>query len=219
MQLVGWSLGGILSLLSAADGRVPAYSVSMFGSPFDFTQVALMAPVRRLADLTGGALGTALYRAMGIAPSYLVRWGFQATALTPQVQKPVWILMNLDDREALAHAEGVDNLMANMIAYPGRSFGQLYHVFFRVNELSGGRVELSDRTIDLANVTVPVMNIAGSSDVLAPKAAVHRVADLVPRAPEVRMETVPGGHLGLLTGRSAERTSWRHLDEFLLEND
>jgi polyhydroxyalkanoate synthase len=219
VQLVGWSLGGIMSLLSAADGRVPAYSVAMIGSPFDFAQVRLMAPVRRLAGLTGGALVTALYRAMGGAPSTLVSIGFQATSIERQLRKPFWLLANLDDTDKLAHAEAVDNLMARMIAYPGRTFGQLYHRFFRVNEISGGKVTLSDRTIDLASVEVPVMNVAGTSDVLAPRAAVHHVADLVRRAPEVRMELAPGGHLGILTGRSAERTTWKHLDEFLLAND
>jgi polyhydroxyalkanoate synthase len=191
----------------------------MFGSPFDFAQMRLLAPVRRLSDLTGGALGTALYRALGGAPSLLVRWGFQATAIGRQVQKPAWTLANLDDREALAHSEAVDRFMASMIAYPGRTFGQLYHRFFRVNELSGGSVELSNRTVRLADVRVPVLALASPTDVLAPKAAVHHVADLLPNAPEARMETVPGGHLGILTGRAAERTGWRHLDEFLLEND
>ena len=219
VQLVGWSLGGIMALLSVADVRAAAYSVAMFGSPFDFAQVRMMGPVRRLADRTGGLVTTALYRALGGAPSPLVRWGFQATSLSRQVQKPFWTLANLDDREALAHAEAVDDFMGKMIAYPGRTFGQLYHRFFRVNEISGGKVELSNRTIDLADVRVPVFALAGSSDVLAPAAAVYHVADLIPRAAEVRLETVPGGHLGLLTGRSAERTGWRHLDEFLLEND
>jgi polyhydroxyalkanoate synthase len=35
----------------------------------------------------------------------------------------------------------------------------------------------------------------------------------------VRLETAPGGHLGILTGRAAERTTWRYLDEFMLAHD
>jgi len=52
--------------------------------------------------------------------------------------------------------------------------------------------------------------------VLAPKAAVHHVADLL-GGPECRLETAPGGHLGVLTGRGARRTTWHYLDEFLIE--
>jgi polyhydroxyalkanoate synthase len=106
-----------------------------------------------------------------------------------------------------------------MLAYPGRSFGQLYHTFFRVNDLSDGRLELADRTVDTRNVRAPVMTVAGNDDVLAPQAAVHHVGALVGGAPDVRLENAPGGHLGVLTGRSAERTTWGYIDEFLLEYD
>jgi polyhydroxyalkanoate synthase len=120
----------------------------------------------------------------------------------------------------LAHIEAVDDYMAHMLAYPGRTFGQLYHRFFRVNDLADGRVELEDgERIDLADVSVPVLVVAGSNDVLAPRDAVHHVADLLTGSPDVRVETSTGGHLGVLTGRSARRTTWRHLDDFLRDYD
>ena len=115
--------------------------------------------------------------------------------------------------------QAVDAYMAGMLAYPGRTFGQLYHAFFRVNELADGRIKLSDKTIDLNQVRLPVLSVAGKSDVLAPKAAVHHIGDLLPRSPEARLETAPGGHLGVLTGMSARHTTWRYLDEFLHEHD
>jgi polyhydroxyalkanoate synthase len=105
--------------------------------------------------------------------------------------------------------------MASMHAYPGRTFGQLYHQFFRVNDLADGHLVVSDHEIDLASVEVPVLSIAGETDVLAPRPAVHHVGDLLPNAPEVRLATAPGGHLGVLTGRAARRTTWPALDEFL----
>ena len=66
-------------------------------------------------------------------------------------------------------------------------------------------------------MTVPVLAVAGEGDVLAPRAAVHHVASLLPNAPEVRLVTAPGGHLGVLTGRGAAATTWRALDAFLAE--
>jgi polyhydroxyalkanoate synthase len=106
-----------------------------------------------------------------------------------------------------------------MLAYPGRTFGQLYHQFFRVNELAGGTLELGDHRIELSNVDVPVLAIGGKSDVLAPIEAVHHVAALLPNSPDVMLETAPGGHLGVLTGRSAIRSTWIFLDEFLADYD
>lgn len=218
VQMVGWCLGGIMSLLSVADGRVPARSVAMIASPFDFTQLRMMAPIRQLGRLTRGAAGTALYRMMGGAPAGMVALGFRLSSFDKLVTKPVAIATHLSDREFLAQIEAVDALMDNMAAYPGRTFGQLYHRFFRVNDLHDGKLELSEgQEIDLANVNVPVLAVAGEADVLAPKGAVDHVAGLLTGAPECRLATAPGGHLGVLTGRSAERTTWRYLDEFLLE--
>ena len=221
IQPVGWCLGGILTLLAAAaDPDQPIASIALVASPFDFAQVRMMAPIRRIAKLTGGALGTALYRALGGAPAPLVSRGFQLTALDRYLTKPLFLAQNLHNRETIAHAEAVDAYMARMFAYPGRTFGQLYHAFFRVNSLAGGRVELREgHEIDLADVRQPVLSVAGTADVLAPKAAVHHVGSLLPNAAEVRLETAPGGHLGVLTGRSAIGTTWRYLDEWLAGHD
>ena len=218
-QMVGWCLGGIMGMLAVADGRTEVASVTMVASPFDFAQVSLMAPVRRLSELTGGAFGTALYRALGGAPATLVGAGFRLTSIDRYLTRPMVLASRMDDTDFLAQDEAIERFMRSMIAYPGRTFGQLYHRFFRVNDLSDGRLDLADRTVDLRNVRAPVLAVAGLTDVLAPRPAVHHVGGLLRGAPDVRLETAPGGHLGVLTGRAAERTTWRHLDEFLLEYD
>jgi polyhydroxyalkanoate synthase subunit PhaC len=220
VHLVGWCLGGIMSLLAVAGDRdLHVASVSLIASPFDFTRVRLTAPIRKLAEITGGRIVTSLYRTLGGAPAPLVSLGFQLTALDKRLTKPLTVLRNLDDREMLAHIEAVDDYMANMLAYPGRTFGQLYHRFFLVNELAGGCLVLSERTIRLSDVDRPVLVVAGATDVLAPQEAVFHVADLLTGVPEIRLETGKGGHLGVLTGRGARSTTWRYLDEFLAEHD
>jgi polyhydroxyalkanoate synthase len=221
VQLVGWCLGGIMSMLAVAGhAQLDVRSVALIASPFDFTRVRLMQPIRQLAELTEGRVVTALYRALGGAPAPLVSMAFQATALDKRVTKPLTLLRNLHDRDLLAHIEAVDDYMANMLAYPGRTFGQLYHRFFIVNELAEGKLMLGeDRAIDLADVQVPVLSVAGRNDVLAPVDAVHHLASLLPNSPDVRVETATGGHLGVLTGRSAHLETWRALDEFLTDYD
>src|SRR3954469_17059275 len=219
IQLVGWCLGGIMALLATAAHELPVRSVAMVASPFDFAQVRMAAPIRRLAQLTGGALGTSLYRMLGGAPASLVSLGFRATALDRYLTKPLVLAQHMHDRDWLAHSQAVDQYMASMLAYPGRTFGQLYHQFFRVNALAGGTLELGDHCIDLSNVNVPVLAVGGTADVLAPIDAVKHVTSLLPNAPDVRYETAPGGQLGVLTGRSAVRSTWIFLDEFLADYD
>jgi polyhydroxyalkanoate synthase len=216
VRVVGWCLGGIMSLLAhAADGDLPIDSMALVASPWDFSKVPLIAPLRPIDAVTRGALVTQLYRALGGAPAPLVKRGYQLAGFDKYVMKPWTIAANLHDRDLLAQIEAVDAFMDRMHAYPGRTFGQLYHRFFRTNDLAQGRLALTDRTVDLADARVPLLAIAGRGDGIAPVAACHHVRDLVPNAPSVRLETAPGGHLGVLTGRAARDTTWRLLDEWL----
>jgi polyhydroxyalkanoate synthase len=85
----------------------------------------------------------------------------------------------------------------------------------RDNDLADGTIDLGNGLISLSDVTVPVLIIAGNDDVIAPKPAVHHLGDLLPNAPEVVLDSAPGGHLGVLAGRKARGTTWRSIDRFL----
>jgi polyhydroxyalkanoate synthase len=220
VQLVGWCLGGILALLAqCADHGLPVSSTALVASPFDFTRVPLVAPLRPIAAVTQGRIVTGLYRVLGGAPAPLVKRGYQLAGIDKYLMKPWTVATNLTDRELLAQIEAVDEFMDAMHAYPGRTFGQLYHRFFRSNDLAGGRLELGGRTLALADVRVPVLAIAGRGDGIAPADACHHVGELLTGAPSVALETAPGGHLGVLTGRAARATTWVLLDRFLAERD
>jgi polyhydroxyalkanoate synthase len=220
VHVVGWSLGGIFSLLTAADrDDLPIASLTVVGSPMDVTLVPLVAPIRPLLNLTdGGGLVTQLYRLLGGAPKPLVRRAFQLSSVHKLVTKPMAIAVNLDDADFLAQIEAVDRFMANMIAYPGRTFGQIYHRILKGNQLASGVVRMDDREISLADLQVPLLVFAGASDGIAPVASIRPLLDLAPNVPDARFEIVPGGHLGMLTGRAARGTTWRIIDEFLDEN-
>jgi len=221
VHVVGWSLGGIFALLTLADARsgdLPVASLSVVGSPIDVAQVPLIAPLRPLLNwFNGRGPITKGYQLMGGAPKPLVKWAFQLSAVQKMVTKPLALATHIDDREFLAQIEAVDRFTDNMIAYPGRTFGQLYHRFAKGNQLASGEFELDDRRIDLADVKVPVLVFAGATDGIAPVPAVRAVVPLLTGAPEVRFEIVPGGHLGMLTGRAARDTTWVVLDEWVAQ--
>lgn len=223
VHVVGWSLGGIFSLLVTADRRdLPIASLTVVGSPVDVTKVPLMAPIRPLLHLTGPdgpGLVTHLYRVLGGVPKPLVRRAFQLASVNKLVTKPMAVALNLDDSDFLAQVEAVDRFTANMTGYPGRSFGQIYHRMIKGNQLATGVVRMDDRReIALADVRVPVLVFAGESDGIAPVASIRPMVDLLTKAPSVRFEIVPGGHLGMLTGRASRTTTWRIIDEFLDEH-
>jgi polyhydroxyalkanoate synthase len=216
VRVVGWCLGGIMALLAhAADPELPVDAMALVASPWDFSKVPMIAPLRPLDAMTGGWVVTQLYRALGGAPAPLVTRAYQLAGLDKYVRRPWTVATNLHDRDLLAQIEAVDAFMGRMQAYPGRTFGQLYHRLFRTNDLADGRLALTDRTIDLDAVRIPLLAVAGERDGIAPVRACHHLADLVPNARSVRLESAPGGHLGVLTGRAARHATWPLLDALL----
>lgn len=217
VHVIGWSLGGIFSMLAAAaDSDLPIASLTVVGSPVDVSLVPLVAPLRPLLNwFNGKGPITRGYQALGGAPKPLVKWAFQLSSFQKLVTKPVAKASRYDDADFLAQMEAVDRFTAGMIAYPGRTFGQLYHRFVKGNVLVGGTFDLEDRTLHLADLTVPVLVFGGATDGIAPVPAVKAVVPMLTGSPEVRFEIVPGGHLGMLTGRAARDTTWAVMDEWI----
>lgn len=219
VHLVAWSLGGIFStLMLAAHTDLPVASLTTLGSPWDISRVPLLAPVRPLlnANLPDSLrVITKGYQLAGGAPKALVRLGFQLSAVDKMVTKPLVKIQKMDDTEFLAQLEAVEAFTAGMLAYPGRTFGQLYHRVVRGNELRTGQLELGDRHIDVRDVKVPVMVMGGKTDGIAPLGAVRPIVDMLASSPAVRWEIVPGGHLGMLTGRGARDGTWPLIDAWL----
>ena len=179
VQLVGWCLGGLYSLLAAAvDPGLPVASVAMVATPAQAPEPGAGRP----------------------APGRL--------------RRDVRALANIDDAEFLAQAEAVDHFYALASASPRRPAGEVYA------DLCGGGgavVGAGGRPVALDTVRVPVLAVAGRSDTLAPFDAVRPFMRLLPNAPEVRLTSVPGGHLGALTGLAARTTTWAWLDRWLDE--
>lgn len=217
VNLVGWCLGGVISILTTAawGHELPIKSVVMVASPFDISKNPMVAPVRTIGKYTGGRVLGSLIKVMGGIPAQIVGPAFKATSITTYLKKPITLFKHRDDREFLAQVEAVDGLMNSMLAYPGRSTLQVYQRLVQQNDLADGKVQGPNKLVDLAEVRVPVMNVAGTTDVLVPVDVAHHVGTLLPNAPEVRLETAPGGHLGVLTGRSAVNTTWKMIDDFL----
>jgi polyhydroxyalkanoate synthase subunit PhaC len=220
VHLVGWSLGGLFVLLTAAGHpELPIASVTAFAAPVDVEAVPIVAPFRSIAEYTGGQIFTTAYRLLGGFPARAVRAAFVLASADRYVTKPLTILTHLDDRELLEQMEAVDELMNNMVAYPGRAFGQVFHHVIRGNEVAHDAVQIDGRPVRLADVTAPVLLIAGADDGIAPVAAVRRGVELLTSSSDLRFAVEPGGHLGVLAGRRAHDHAWATLLDFVGAHD
>lgn len=216
VDLVGWSLGGTISLLTAAaHADLPIRSVTVIGTPVDYTRIPVISPLRMIGRITTERPLTAVTRMLGGLPAPIVQATYRATAPHRELLKPWFVARNLRNTESLARMEAIDRFMAEMPGYPARVFHQMCSQLILGNSLAEGRFRFGSRTVTLSDVTVPVLGVGGTTDVIAPAAAVAPITDLLTGSPYVRFEAVPGSHLGLVAGPGARDTTWTILDEFL----
>ena len=110
--------------------------------------------------------------------------------------------------------------MAHMHAYPGRTMGQLYHRFFRVNDLADGTLDFDDGEgeIELADVRVPVMAVAGSRPTCSRRARRCTTSARCSRTPpRSASRPRPAGISACSPAAAPPRTTWAWIDEFFAD--
>ena len=112
--------------------------------------------------------------------------------------------------------------MDQMHAYPGRTMGQLYHRFFRVNELAEGTLDLGDEDGEIRPRRRARARCC-RSPVRRTCSRRGRPSTTSPSCCRTRRRSGsrrrPGGHLGVLTGRGAARSTWAWIDDFFADGD
>jgi polyhydroxyalkanoate synthase len=230
VQLVGWSLGGVVALLAAADDpALPIASIAAIAAPVDVRAarlpVRLPAPHLPAAPPWPGLARAAAAEAFagpfgapfGGAPGALMKRVRRATGIDKGLLRPYRTLTHLDNADFLAQIEAVEQFTDTVTRFTGRTARRIHRALFQDNALAAGGLDIDGRRVELRRIGVPVLAIAGRGDGVAPVRSVLPLIRLLPGAPKVRFEVAAGGHLDVLTGRSARATTWAHLDRWLDE--
>ncbi len=215
VDVVGWSLGGTMSLLTAAaHPRLPIATLTALGTPIDYRLIPMTTALRTADRLLGTRVVTAATAVMGGVPRQVVRASFRATAPRRELTKAFYLARNILDTEALARTAAIDDFVATMPGYPGRAYHQIHSRLMTRLELVSGTVNLSrSRAVRLADIRTRVLLVGSRSDAIAPAAAVEAGVRSIPGAQFAAADGL--SHLGLIAGPTAARISWPLMDAFL----
>ncbi len=214
MFLVGHSLGGLISYAAAPLACNILRGVVTIGSPFHFTQgssiLRFLAQVVATLDKMGIEVGNTsaplrlLGRSMSAlrgyleSPLYPVKLrGWHAGAIEPEILA-----------EHLRYAFDIASIpvMLTMFRWSSGAFGG--SIASKTDGLS--YAERFERC------TLPLLVIAGTGDDLAPPESVEP-AYLRSRSPDKTYRELPLGHIDLLVGKDAPRTTWRIVERWIGE--
>jgi polyhydroxyalkanoate synthase len=73
---------------------------------------------------------------------------------------------------------------------------------------------LRGERVDLKKLTADVLNVIAEADHITPPCQSEGIMDLL-GSQNKEIFRVRGGHIGIMAGSGAEKTTWPHIDEWL----
>jgi poly[(R)-3-hydroxyalkanoate] polymerase subunit PhaC len=211
LTLVGYCFGGDLCLLYAAHHPdAPVRSLTVLATPVDFRHLGPLADV----FARGGLEVAAVTDGDGNVPPQVVLRGFKALTPTSEVTRYVTLWERLWDEEYVAAYQAMTGWADDHVPFPGAAARQTVQMLVRGNGMMTDRLSLGGDAVHLRDVTLPFLTVRATRDHIVPDDATAPLIDLVGSADKHEL-CLDAGHLGLVVGRTAARTTIPTIIDFL----
>ena len=156
-----------------------------------------------------------LVDALGNVPGELIDTG---NRMVKPVTNYVGSYVTMWDR--ILHDKSMDTWLAmskwvnDGVPFPGEAFRQWIRDFYQQNKLVKGEIKLRGRKVDLANITCPVLNIAGKKDHICTLPQAEATMSHI-SSKDKEFFVLDAGHVGLLTGSEAKKDLWPKIRSWL----
>jgi polyhydroxyalkanoate synthase len=200
VNLFGYCFGGVLSLLSVAGNPMPIRSLAVMATPIDMRHMGPMTAMMQ----DGRVEPEDLLDQTGNVPAEVMLNSFRMLTPLADVTGYVNLWQHMWNDEFVAAHQVMTQWARDHIPFPGAAFCQMGDLMSRQNLLATGKIPLGGRTVDLADITVPFLNIIGEKDHIVPPDGVGPLSSLV-GSTDVEELRLPAGHVGVIVGRAAQR--------------
>ncbi|HSN72380.1 MAG TPA: hypothetical protein VLT59_12780, partial [Steroidobacteraceae bacterium] len=133
-------------------------------------------------------------------------------------QKYVGLVDMADDVAQIENFLRMEQWIFDSPDQPGEAFRQFVNWLYKENRLVRGTLEIGARRVDLANVTMPVLNVYATRDHLVPPAATLALAERV-GSRDYGTYAFDGGHIGIYVSGKAQRDLPRTIGSWLLARE
>jgi polyhydroxyalkanoate synthase len=211
VTLFGYCFGGDLTLLyTAHHPDAPVRSLTVLATPVDFTEMGPLADIFRV-----GGLGVDdVLDERGLVPPQVVVQGFRTLKPTAEVSRYVTLWERLWSDEYVASYQAMTGWSDDHVPFPGAAARETVRMLVRDNGMVTDRLTVGGDRVHLRDVRLPFLTVRAERDHIVPPAATAPLIDLVGSEDrhELRLEA---GHMGLVVGRTAARTTVPTIIDFL----
>jgi polyhydroxyalkanoate synthase len=200
INILGICQGGTFSLCYASLHPDKVHNLVTMVTPVDFhTPDNMLAHWARHVDvdLTVDTLGN--------VPGEILNWSY--LMLKPYRllgQKYLDMVEQLDEPKQIRNFMRMEKWIFDSPDQAGEAFRQFTKDFYQGNKLIKGEVNLNGRTVNLKNVTMPVLNIYAKEDHLVPPSASTPLKDYVGTDDYTEL-AFSGGHIGIYVSGRAQK--------------
>jgi polyhydroxyalkanoate synthase subunit PhaC len=211
VNVLGYCFGGVLALLYLAlNPDAPVRSLTVLATPVDFAETGPMAAI---FGPGGISVDDALDTDGNLPPNVILR-GFQSLAPTAEVTRYVNLWDKLWSDDYVQAYQAMTGWGDDHIPLPGGVTRQIAELLVRDNALLTDRLVLDGEPVHLSDITCPFLTVRAARDHIVPEAATAPLIDLV-GSPDRDELVLDAGHVGLLVGKTAARTTIPTIIEFL----
>jgi polyhydroxyalkanoate synthase len=211
INLFGYCFGGDLTLLYAAHHPdAPVRSLTVLATPVDFTQMGPLADIFRV----GGLDVDDVLDDDGNVPPQVVVQGFRTLKPTAEVSRYVTLWERLWSDEYVASYQAMTGWSDDHVPFPGAAARETVQMLVRDNGMVTDRLVVGGDPVHLSDVRMPFLTVRANRDHIVPPEASAPLIDLVGSEDkhELRLDA---GHMGLVVGRTAARTTVPTILDFL----
>ncbi|MGY1745411.1 alpha/beta fold hydrolase [Blastococcus sp. SYSU D00695] len=211
VNLFGYCFGGDLALLYAAHHpEAPLRSLTVLATPVDFRHMGPLADVFRV----GGLDVDQVVDADGNVPPRVVVQGFRSLTPTAEVTRYVTLWERLWSDEYVNSYQAMTGWADDHVPFPGAAARETVAMLVHDNGMVTDRLTVAGDRVHLRDVRVPFLTVRGDRDHIVPADATAPLIDLV-GSPDKHELRLPAGHMGLVVGRTAARTTVPTIIDFL----
>ncbi|MCU0445050.1 MAG: class III poly(R)-hydroxyalkanoic acid synthase subunit PhaC [Microscillaceae bacterium] len=140
----------------------------------------------------------------GLVPGTFLDFGFQMLKPMLKVRKQRNLFGMLDDEDKLSNFMRMEKWINDLPDQAGETYRQFVKDLYQQNKLALGTLKIGEHTVNLKNITMPVLTIYASEDHLVPPSSTKPFNDLI-GSKDKELYEFPGGHIGVFTGARSQK--------------
>jgi polyhydroxyalkanoate synthase len=212
ISLFGYCLGGTLAAIYAALHPERIKNLVLLTTPINFAESGYLGKAVQEECFPLDAV----VEAFGNVPPWFMQAGFKLLNPLGDLAKYYNFVKNMHNDRFLENFFAMETWVNDNIPFPGAAYRKYIKDLYQDNLLYKGLFEIDGRRVDLKQITANHLTVAASEDTIAPPQSAICIKDLISSQDNEAL-VLPGGHVGVLIGGRALKTTWPRITDWLLE--